>query len=296
MPNIDYKKIINNLKKEYDSLKSGKESLLDIVFESELPESVYNSNAIENSTLTISETEKILLNLEVSRDVSMREVFEAKNLAQVFEYIKKKISTDNIDKDLILLLHKMLINNIDSGIAGNFRQKGQYVRVGTHIAPAPEHVEIMINNLLLEYSGNHKDYFLDKISKFHLEFENIHPFCDGNGRIGRVLINYQLMQLGYPPVIIRDKEKQIYYKSFGEYRDSRKNKTNGMDRVLYLALLESFNKRITYLKGEKIIRLSEYADKIGGKKAVLLNKAKRQSIPAFREKGVWKIGKGFSEK
>lgn len=290
MPNIDYKKKINDLKKQYDFLKAGKESLLNIVFESELPESVYNSNAIENSTLTISETEKILLNLEVSRDVSMREVFEAKNLAQVFEYIKKKISTDNVDKDFILLLHKMLIDNIDQNIAGKFRQRGQYVRVGTHIAPAPEHVEMILDNLLLEYSGNHKDYFMDKISRFHLEFENIHPFCDGNGRIGRVLINYQLMQLGFPPVIIRDKEKQTYYDSFGEYRDTRKNKTNGMDRVLYLALLESFHKRIAYLKGEKIVRLSEYADKIGEKKSAILNKAKRQSIPAFREKGVWKIG------
>jgi Fic family protein len=296
MPNIDYKKKINDLKKEYDFLRVDKEALLDIIFESELPESVYNSNAIENSTLTIFETEKILLNLEVSRNISMREVFEAKNLAQVFEYIKKKISTDNIDKDLILLLHKMLIDNIDQNIAGKFRQRGQYVRVGTHIAPAPEHVEMMIDNLLLEYSSNHKDYFLDKISRFHLEFENIHPFCDGNGRIGRILINYQLMQLGFPPVIIRDKEKQAYYDSFGEYRDSRKNKTKGMDRVLYLALLESLHKRIAYLNGEKIVRLSEYADNVGEKKSALLNKAKRQSIPAFREKGVWKIGGDFSAK
>lgn len=295
MSNINYKKRINDLKKQYDSLKIGKESLLDIIFESELPESVYNSNAIENSTLTISETEKILLNLEMSRNVSTREVFEAKNLAQVFEYIKKKISTNSINKDLILLLHKMLIDNIDSEIAGKFRQKGQYVRVGTYIAPAPEHVELMIDNILLEYSSNHNDYFLDKISKFHVEFENIHPFCDGNGRIGRVLINYQLMQLGFPFIIIRDKEKRIYYDSFAEYRDSKKNKTKGIERILYLALLESLHKRITYLKGETIIRLSEYVDKIGEKKSVLLNKAKRQSIPAFREKGVWKIGKDFKE-
>lgn len=293
MPNVDYKKIINDLKKQYDSLRAGKESLLDIIFESELPESVYNSNAIENSTLTILETEKILLNLEVSRDVSVREVFEAKNLAQVFAYIKNKINAKIIDKELILLCHKMLINNIDHNIAGKFRQKGQYVRVGTHIAPAPEHVEPMMDNILLEYYGNHNDYFLDKISRFHLEFENIHPFCDGNGRIGRVLINYQLMQLGFPSIIIRDKEKQAYYYSFGEYRDSRKNKTKNMDRVLYLALLESLHKRIAYLKGEKIVRLSEYAEKVAENKSVLLNKAKRQSIPAFREKGVWKIGNEY---
>jgi Fic family protein len=271
-------------------LKKGKESLLDIIFETELPESVYNSNAIENSTLTISETEKILLNMDVSRNVSIREVFEAKNLAQVFGYIKKRIVTENIDKELILLLHKMLISNINENIAGKFRTEGQYVRVGSHIAPAPEHIERMIENVLLDYSGSSDEYFLEKISKFHLEFETIHPFCDGNGRIGRVLINYQLMQLGFPPVIIRDKEKEIYYQSFGDYRNSREGKTETMDKIFYLALIESFHKRIAYLEGYEIIRLSKYAEKVKEKKTIMLNKAKRQTIPAFREKGVWKIG------
>lgn len=282
---------IEELKKEFNSLKKGKESLLDIIFEAELPESVYNSNAIENSTLTISETEKILLDMEVSRNISTREVFEAKNLAKVFEYIKKNIDSRKISKDLILLFHRMLMTNINEDIAGRFRQKGEYVRVGTHIAPAPEHMERMIESIIVSYLEDHKEYFLEKISKFHLEFENIHPFCDGNGRIGRVLINYQLMQLGFPPVIIRDKEKDIYYKSFGEYRNSRKKKTKTMNKVLYLALAESFNKRITYLRGDEIIRLSEFAEQNKEKKNILLNKAKRQTIPAFREKGVWKIAK-----
>ncbi|MBU1179373.1 Fic family protein [Patescibacteria group bacterium] len=286
----DIKEKIDLLKQEYDSLKKNKESLLDIVFEAELPESVYNSNAIENSTLTISETEKILLNMEVSRNVPVREIFEAKNLAQVFGYIKQKINEKNIDEELILLLHKMLISNIDEGIAGRFRKQHEYVRVGTHIAPAPEHISAMIGSVLLEYSSNHSSYFLEKITKFHLEFEHIHPFCDGNGRIGRVLINYQLMQLGFPPVIIRDKEKAVYYKSFEEYRNSNKKKTAIMDKVIFLSLLESFHKRIAYLKGEKIIRLAEFSEIQKESLKIFLNKAKRQTIPAFREKGVWKIG------
>lgn len=288
--NRDFKDKIDSLKREYDSLKKDKESLLDMVFQAELPESVYNSNAIENSTLTIMETEKILLDLEVSRNVSVREVFEAKNLARVFEYIKSHIDTQAISKESILLLHKMLISNIAEGIAGRFRKAGEFVRVGTHIAPAPEKIGALADALLLEYSSNHAQYFLEKISRFHLEFENIHPFCDGNGRIGRVLVNYQLMQLGFPPVIIRDKEKAAYYWSFGEYRDSRKKKTAAMDKVLLLALLESFHKRIAYLSGKKIVRLSEHAGKKKESASVLLNKAKRQTIPAFREKGVWKIG------
>jgi len=285
----EIKSKIDVLMRTYDSLKNGKESLLDIIFEAELPESVYNSNAIENSTLTIAETEKILLELEVSRNVSLREVFEAKNLARVFEYIKNKIKAKNIDEELILFLHKMLIDNINDNIAGRFRKQHEYVRVGTHIAPAPEHVGAMIESALLDYSSNHTDHFLEKIARFHLEFEHIHPFVDGNGRMGRVLINYQLMQQGFPPIIIRDKEKSIYYASFEQYKS--KQKTGIMEKVLYLALLESLHKRITYLKGEKIVALADYAKSGGLSVRAVLNKAKRQTIPAFREKGVWKIGK-----
>ncbi len=280
---------IYELKKEYNSLKKDKESLLNIVFEVELPESVYNSNAIENSTLTISETEKILMEMEINRDVSVREVFEAKNLARVFEYLRNKI--DKLDKDFILLLHKMLISNIDDNIAGRFRKLNENVRVGTYIAPNPKHIEKMMDLLLLEYNSNNKDYFLDKISKFHLEFENIHPFCDGNGRIGRVLINYQLMQLGFPPIIIRDKEKQKYYSSFKEYEFSKKKEIMEMSKVISLSLFESFNKRLAYLKGQEIITLVNYSKENKESVKTLLNKAKRQTIPAFREKGIWKIGK-----
>jgi len=285
------KKKIDSLKKKYDSLKKEKESLLDMIFETEIPESVYNSNAIENSTLTIAETEKILLDMEVSRDVSVREVFEAKNLARVMEYIKEKTQKSDLDKDYILLLHNMLIGSINEDIAGRFRRKGEYVRVGTHIAPAPEHVTSMTEAALLNYSSDNTSYFLGKIASFHLEFELIHPFIDGNGRIGRVLINYQLMQYGFPPIIIRDKEKAIYYKTFQEYKNSQK--TDGLEKVLLLALLESFHKRITYLEGEKIVRLSDFGKKKKLPLNILLNKAKRQAIPAFRERGVWKIGSQF---
>jgi Fic family protein len=282
---------IQILKKEFDSLKKGRESLLELVDEAEIPESVYNSNAIENSTLTLWETEKILLDMEVSRNVSAREVFEAKNLARVIGYIRTKAQEKESDEELMLLLHRMLITGIRDDIAGRFRSKGEYVRVGTHIAPAPEHVGLMIEGILSEYGSNHESYFLDKIAKFHLDFENIHPFCDGNGRIGRVLICYQLIRLGFPLVIIRDKEKEAYYSGFTEYREKKTAKI--MEKVLSLALLESLHKRLTYLKGERIVTLSEYAKKSGKTAPSVFNAARRQNIPAFREKGVWKIGTTF---
>lgn len=282
------KQKIQELKKQYDSLKSGKESLLQMLDEAEIPEVVFNSNAIENSTLTLRETEKILMELEVSRNISLREVFEAKNLAKVIEFVWKKVKTNDLSIDLMLLLHKMLIGNIDDSVAGRFRKQGEYVRIGTHVAPAPEYVRRMIEEILIEYSSDYQSYFLDKIAHFHLNFEMIHPFNDGNGRIGRVLINYQLQRLGFPSVIIRDKEKQGYYNSLREYDGSQK--TKGMEQILNLGLLESLHKRITYLQGQKIIPLTNYADSIEESKQTILNKAKRQTISAFREKGVWKIG------
>ncbi|MBP6961950.1 Fic family protein [Candidatus Saccharibacteria bacterium] len=279
---------IKALKKEYESLIDGKESLLKILKETELPELVYNSNAIENSTLTLKETEKILLEQEVMRDVSVRELFEAKNLARVLDYLESKPKLE-LSAENILLLHKMLIGGIDDAIAGRLRKEHEYVRVGNHIAPAPEHVEQLLNNLIDNFNSNHDLYYLDNIAYFHVEFERIHPFCDGNGRIGRVLINLQLASLGYPPLIIRNKGKHSnYYPVFQEYTD--RGVYSGMSDLLVLALSESLHKRLAYMKGLNIITLSEFSKQNNLALNGQLNSAKRQTIPAFREKGVWKIG------
>jgi len=283
---------IQDLKREYDALRMGKESLLAMLDEAEVPENVYNSNAIENSTLTLKETERILLELAVARNISLREVFEAKNLARVIGYKRTRYKESPLNREVILLLHKMLLGGIDDSIAGRFRQKGEYVRVGTYIAPAPEKVEELIDKLLLDYTGDLQSYFLDKISKFHLVFETIHPFCDGNGRLGRVLVNYRLLELGFPRIIIRNREKEIYYQAFRDYIASKDSK--GMEKVLALALMESLHKRLAYLKGETITTLSNYikANKLAP--VTITNAAKRQTVPAFREKGTWKIASGFA--
>lgn len=282
---------IGALKREYDNLWPGKESLLSMIDEVEVAESVYNSNAIENSTLTLEETERILLEQKLSRNVSVREFFEAKNLARVMEYKRNRTRDHMLSKDLILLLHQMLIGGIDDPIAGRFRRRGEYVRVGTHIAPAPEHVERMIKEILVTYSSDLDSYFLDKIAQFHLDFESIHPFCDGNGRMGRVIINFQLLKIGLPRLIIRNSEKETYYRAFRDYEYNKKTKT--MESILALALMESLHKRLSYLKGEVIIRLSEYIRQRGLSAPAVTNAARRQTIPAFREKGVWKIGEEF---
>ncbi len=282
---------IHSLKREYDTLRKGRDSLLSMIDEVEIPESVYNSNAIENSTLSLEETERILLEQMLSRSVSIREVYEAKNLARVLEYKRIRAKDSELSEHLIIRIHQMLMGGIDDSIAGRFRQQGEYVRVGTHIAPAPEHVERMMENLLIDYASDLDAYFLDRIALFHLGFEYIHPFCDGNGRLGRVIMNFQLLQLGLPRIIIRNSEKERYYRAFREYEDSASTRT--MESIIFLGLVESLHKRLSYLKGAEIIRLSEYIRQNGLSAPAVTNAARRQSIPAFREKGVWKIGREF---
>lgn len=285
------KEQIAALRKEYELLRTGKESLLRIVGEAELPEQVYNSNAIENSTLTLKETERILLEQSTMRSANVRELFEAKNLARVIDYLEDKpqlaLTVDNI-----VLLHQMLLGGINDAYAGRLRKPGEYVRVGRHIAPPPEHVPSLLTELLAHYHSAHDRYFLDNIAQFHASFESIHPFCDGNGRIGRVLINQQLAALGYPPIIIRNKGKhKDYYPLFQVFED--KGTFSGMATLLSRALRESLHKRLAYLRGMKIVRLTDHARSAGVSSASELNAAKRQTIPAFRERGVWMIGSGI---
>ena len=282
---------IQALKREYDTLREGKDSLLSMIDEVENPECVYNSNAIENSTLSIEETEKILLEQMLSRNVSVREVYEAKNLARVMEYKRIRAKDSELKEELILQIHQMLMGGIDDSIAGRFRSKGEYVRVGTHIAPAPEHVERMLENVLIDYISDLNAYFLDRIALFHLKFESIHPFCDGNGRLGRVIINFQLLQLGLPRIIIRNSEKERYYQAFRDYADKDSSKV--MESILFLGLTESLHKRLSYFKGAEIVRLSDYVRQNGLSAPAVTNAARRQTIPAFREKGVWKIGREY---
>lgn len=262
--------------------------MIELIHEAEISENVYNSNAIENSTLTLEETEKILLEIDLDRYVSQREIFEAKNLARVMEYINRHAKERDLDRDGILLLHKMLIANISEDIAGRFRQGREMVRVGSHIAPAPDEIEGGISNMLIEYRSRSDKSIVERIARLHLDFEFIHPFVDGNGRIGRIINNYLLTKEGYVPINIKFISREDYYDAFREYEINGSIKK--MEEIVYKALLNSYHKRLAYLEGKKIVKLSEFAKQKKLAYTNLLNKAHRQTIEAFLEKGVWKIG------
>lgn len=286
---------IQSLRERYYKALPGKESLIKIINEAEIPEQVYNSNAIENSTLTLEETEKILLQIDLDRFVSERELFEARNLACVAGYIESKAKEAELSLPLMLNLHKMLILNIRDDIAGRFRKEGEWVRVGAHIGADPKDIERLLTDILGVYHGGKDGHIVARLARLHLAFEDIHPFCDGNGRIGRALNTYALVREGYVPINIAFVDRARYYDAFKEYE--QKNSTKIMEEIIGRALTQSYHKRLAYLEGKKVVLLKDYANQHKLSYSNLLNKANRQTIPAFREKGVWKIGASFrSEK
>ena len=280
--------IIQSLRDRYYRALSGKEALVELITEAEIPEHVYNSNAIENSTLTLEETEKILLQIDLDRFVSEREIFEAKNLARVVAYTETKAKGAEISLDLMLLLHKMLIANIREDIAGRFRQGNKWVRVGAHIGADPKDVRRLLIDMLIEYHASASEHIVKRVARFHLTFESIHPFCDGNGRIGRALNNYCFVREGYVPINIAFVNRSRYYDAFKEFEDS--SKTAVMEEIVGRALTASYHKRLAYLEGKRIVTLAQHAQETNQSHPNLINKANRQTIEAFLEKGVWKIG------
>lgn len=282
---------IATLVENYRQLTQQNGDVIRDIAMTEIPEMVYNSNAIENSTLTLEDTEDILLRDAVKKDHDIREIFEAKNLATVTEHL-----LDNPDEalsiDLILSLHQTLLTGIRNDWAGRFRRGKEWVRVGNHMGANPDFVSGLMSGLVDKYVEDDQLYFLDKIAWFHAEFETIHPFPDGNGRIGRVLINQQLTRLGYPPIIIPSKGKLTdYYPAFTTYRTH--DKYDEFTELFASLLIESLYRRIAVLSARKIVRLSVWAKQNDVSPHIASNKARRGTIPAFRMRGVWMIADDY---
>lgn len=258
---------------------------------SELPEMVYNSNAIENSTLTLEDTEDILIRDQIRTDHEVREIYEAKNLAKAMEYLIDNPELE-ISVDLILKLHRILLSDIRDEIAGRFRCGKEWVRVGTHVGANPEFVNELMHELVRKYNSDDKNYFLEKTAVFHAEFESIHPFGDGNGRIGRLLTNEQLDLLDLPPIIIPNKSKyDEYYPALDEY--TKTGKADKLTDLFAKLLIEALYRRITRMTAKKIISVAEWAKNHGSGLQSATNKAIRGTIPAFRMRGRWVIDEQY---
>lgn len=198
-------KIKANFQKEWKRLpKSAKERELQevaIAF-------TYNTNAIEGSTITLEETREILQD-KIAPNKSLKDVKETESHSKVFlKMIKKK---EKISNNLLLKWHKEIFGETKSDISGKYRE--YIVGVGNYVAPDWQDVKKLMNEFI-NYVNNTKLNPVEFAARVHFRFEKIHPFGDGNGRIGRLIMNHILWHLGYPMLIIEYNKRKSYYKAF----------------------------------------------------------------------------------
>ena len=200
----------------------------------------YNTNRIEGSTFTEHETAAVLFDNSTIPDKNLIEHLEVKNHQISLEFIFSLLSRNkklSITEDLLLNLHAKLMNGILNN-AGAYRNHNVRI-VGAHI-PTASHIKIP--NLMQQIITNMNESSTDVISqlaKTHADFEQIHPFSDGNGRIGRLLMNIIALRNNYPPVLIEDSKKHLYYAYLAKAQ--LEQDYNFLEDLICDSLFESFH-------------------------------------------------------
>lgn len=180
----------------------------DNYFEDYITRSVYHSNAIEGSTLSYYETYQIIFNCsstENLQNVKPREIYEAINLKYAMDYIFRHLE-EEITPSYMIELGKIINRNINE--ISSFRTGPVYIMGAEHIPPSASEVPRLINELL--YTSFKSNDFLYDLADFHIRYERIHPFGDGNGRTGRVLLNKLSLENGYVPFVIPKEQRDTY--------------------------------------------------------------------------------------
>ncbi len=194
-------------KKLPNSIKEKEKEEIAIAF-------TYNTNAIEGSTITLEETREIIQD-KMAPNKPLRDIKETEEHNKVFlQMLDKKEKITNM---LLLKWHKEMFSETKSDIAGRFRD--YLVRVGPYLPPDWQEVNNLMNSLI-EFINKSKMHTVELSARAHYKFEKIHPFGDGNGRIGRLLTNHILWHAGYPMLIIEYKKRKSYYKALRKDEDS----------------------------------------------------------------------------
>ena len=171
----------------------------------------YHSNAIEGSTLTYAETYAILYNDNSFKigGKEPREIYEAINHKKALELVFKNLqNNDEFNEGFIRKLNETI--NRDIKDTEGYRTVQVFIRGSEHIPPAPEKVPNLMTYFIYNYNHDEQNIFY-KLAKYHIEFEKIHPFEDGNGRTGRLLLNYELIKNNLPPVVISKDDRVKYF-------------------------------------------------------------------------------------
>jgi Fic family protein len=177
----------------------------------------YNSNAIEGNSLTLRETAMVLEGLTIS-EKPMKDHLEAIGHKEAFDYIIEAADKNaELTERAIKEIHSLVLMN-DRKNAGTYRNVPVTISGAVHTPPLPFHVMTEVEQLVADYPKmKMSKHIIETIAEFHLRFEGIHPFIDGNGRTGRLILNLELMKAGFLPINIKFSDRRQYYECFDHY-------------------------------------------------------------------------------
>ena len=210
---------IDRKKAEMDGRRPLTQGELERLNEEFTVEYTYNSNAIEGNTLTLRETDLVLRGLTIDQK-PLKDHMEAVGHKEAFDYVRELVKANApLTESVIKQIHFLVLadKKDDRGV---YRRVPVRIMGALHTPAQPYLIEPKMEQLLLEYAAS-KEHIVTKLARFHIEFEGIHPFIDGNGRTGRLLVNLELLKAGYPPIDIKFADRVAYYNAFDAYHAKR---------------------------------------------------------------------------
>ena len=206
---------IDRKKKELDNKRPLTDGEISRLNEEFIIEYTYNSNAIEGNTLTLRETDLVLRGLTIDQK-PLKDHLEAVGHKEAFDFVSELVKNNvPISESVIKQIHYLVLadKKDDRGV---YRKIPVRIMGAKHEPVQPYLIEPRMKQLLQDFNES-AEHIVTKLARFHIEFESIHPFIDGNGRTGRLLVNFELMKVGFPPIDIKFSDRIAYYNAFDEY-------------------------------------------------------------------------------
>ena len=183
-----------------------------------------NSNAIEGNTLTLLETKVVLEGITVGGK-SLREHLEVVNHKEAILYLEDIIrNKEPFSEWQIKNIYHLVLKGINDKYAGNYRDQQVMISGAQHLPPAPFLLKEKMNEFIEWYSTKAQELHpVERTAMVHIIFVGIHPFVDGNGRTSRLLLNLELMNNGYPPIVIKNANRLEYYSALDKAHTTGEN-------------------------------------------------------------------------
>lgn len=284
--------ILEEKLKKLNKLRPLSKTLLQKLKERFEVEMTYNSNAIEGNSLTLKETYWIIQEGITVKGKPLKDILEAKNHKEALDFLYELVehgSQFTFSEHLIKQLHALIIQDIDREKAGRYRDVDVFITGTDHTPPSAFEVMPKMHELIQWARHSHtKMHVVEFSALLHHKFVHIHPFEDGNGRTGRLLMNIFLMKYGFPIAIIQKNDRQKYYRTL---RAADSEDFKPLVNFVAQAVLRSLNIYLDTLtpvkEKEPYISLAEAAQKGPYSAAYLGKLAKEGKIEAHKFKRNW---------